>query len=265
LRKLVRLTILLGTAIEYCLRFAIRRLFSRLTLAQRAEWLHRSCLTGLRRLGIEVQAEGAFPKRGLLISNHLSYLDILVYSSLSPCVFVSKKEVRRWPIFGQMAMMAGTVFIDRTRNADARRVNSEMLEALAQGAVVVLFPEGTSSDGSTVLPFRPALFEGVIGADEIITPAHLRYYVADGVPGQDVCYWGEMSFFPHLLRLLSRSGIRAAIHFAPESSRYQDRKVAAKETREMVLDLGGLNSSVPAYNDAPPLPDDRSSAQASAP
>ena len=243
LRSLIRLLILLETAVEYCVRFSTRRVRARLSLEERAEWLHESCRAGLRRLNISVHARGAFPRHGLLISNHLSYLDILVYSSLSPCVFVSKKEVRSWPIFGQMACMAGTVFIDRSRSADARRVNSEMLEALSKGAVVVLFPEGTSSDGSTVLPFRPALFEAAVEAGEPVTPAHLRYDVADGSPGNDVCYWGTMTFFPHLLRLLSKKGIRAAIHFAPEATMFEDRKLAAKQMHELVLELGQLNSS----------------------
>jgi 1-acyl-sn-glycerol-3-phosphate acyltransferase len=239
-RSLIRLVILLGTAVEYCLRFFLRRLRGPLPLPERAHWLHESCRMGLRRLKIAVGAEGTFPARGLLVSNHLSYLDILVYSSLSPCVFVSKKEVRRWPIFGQMAVMAGTVFIDRSRSADARRVNSEMQEALAAGIVVVLFPEGTSSDGSNVLPFRPALFEATISADQPVTPAHLHYDVSNGSPRTDVTYWGPTSFLPHLLRLLSRTGIRATIRIAAQSRKYGDRKTAARETHDFVLGLGQL-------------------------
>jgi len=239
-RSLTRLVILVGTALEYCARFAVRRARGPLSLPQRAHWLHESCRTGLHRLKIGVTAQGAFPARGLLVSNHLSYLDILVYSSLFPCVFVSKKEVRRWPIFGPMARMAGTVFIDRSRSADARRVNTEMHDALALGAVVILFPEGTSSQGTSVLPFRPALFEGAIGAGESITPAHLRYEVSDGAPETDVCYWGEMTFFPHLLRLLCRRGVRATVRFAPMARRFDGRKVASRETHAMVRELGGL-------------------------
>lgn len=240
MHTLMRLVILLGTAGEYCLRFLFRRARGPLLLPERARWLHESCQMGLRRLKIAVEVQGVFPSRGLLVSNHLSYLDILVYSSLSPCVFVSKKEVRRWPIFGQMAVMAGTVFIDRSRSADARRVNSEMQNALAKGAVVVLFPEGTSSDGTSVLPFRSALFEGSIGADEPVTAAHLRYDVSDGSPQTDVAYWGPMSFLPHLLRLLSRTGVCATIRFAPQARKFQDRKAAARETHDLVLGLGQL-------------------------
>ncbi|HWP85242.1 MAG TPA: lysophospholipid acyltransferase family protein [Terriglobia bacterium] len=237
LRSLFRLFLVLGTAGEYCARFCLRRLRGPLSLAERAQWLHQSCAAGLRRLRIAVETAGAFPARGLLVSNHLSYLDILVYSSVAPCVFVSKKEVRRWPVFGPMAVMAGTVFIDRSRSADARRVNSEMQEALAAGVVVVLFPEGTSSDGATVLPFRPALFEGALGAGAPVTPAHLRYEVSDGDPQTDVAFWGTAAFLPHLLRLLSKREIRPKIRFAP-AVQFDDRKIAAQRTREMVMELG---------------------------
>jgi 1-acyl-sn-glycerol-3-phosphate acyltransferase len=240
-RSIIRLGVLLGTAGEYCVRFFARRTRGAISLSERAHWLHKSCRTGLSRLGITVDVTGSFPVRGLVISNHMSYLDILVYSSISPCVFVSKKEVKSWPIFGQMARMAGTVFIDRSRSADTRRVNAEMQEALSGGAVVVLFPEGTSSDGTSVLPFRPALFDAAVRANESITPAHLGYDVPDGSPGNDVGYWGSMSFFPHLLRLLSKRGIRAQIHFSSEPRKFEDRKMAAQETHEMVLALSRLS------------------------
>ncbi len=236
-RSLSRLGLVLGTASEYILRYGARRLFGRLTVQARAQWLHRCCGRGLRRLGIPVQVSGKFPSRGLIVSNHLSYLDILIYSSISPCVFVSKREVRSWPVFGIMAAIAGTVFIDRARNVDALRVNNEMLETLAQDAVVVLYAEGTSSDGHGVLPFRPALFDGVVRSGVPITPAHIRYRLSDGRPEDDVCYWGDHSFLPHLLRCLSRHGLQAAVQFSAESRTYEDRKVAAQQTHDAVAKL----------------------------
>jgi 1-acyl-sn-glycerol-3-phosphate acyltransferase len=87
------------------------------------------------------------------------------------------------------------------------------------------------------------LFEGAISAGEAITSAHLRYEVPDGAPETDVCYWGEMTFLPHLLRLLSRRGVRATIRFAPTARKFDDRKAAAQETHEMVLELGNLARS----------------------
>src|SRR5262245_18611248 len=117
-RNVVRLSIVLGTAFEYIIRYCGRRVIHRQGRVERAEWLHRCCRQGLKRLGISIAVRGQLPARGLVVSNHLSYLDILVYSSISPCVFVSKREVKSWPVFGVMGEIAGTVFIDRSRNVD---------------------------------------------------------------------------------------------------------------------------------------------------
>jgi 1-acyl-sn-glycerol-3-phosphate acyltransferase len=179
-----------------------------------------------------------------LVANHLSYLDILVFSALSPCVFVSKKEVRSWPLFGLMAWMAGTVFVDRNRSADTHRANHEMTEALADGAVVVLFPEGTSSDGTGVLPFRPALFEAAVKSEADVSSACISYEVKGGSVSNDVCYWGSMTFFPHLLRLLSKAKIQAKVRFSDEIRRFSDRKLAAQVTQSVVASLAGFREEL---------------------
>jgi 1-acyl-sn-glycerol-3-phosphate acyltransferase len=247
LRTGFRLVVLISTALQGCAHFLVLRLWSELSTLERAQWLHRWCATAIHRLGIELQPEGEFPSRGLLVANHLGYLDILVLSAMHPCVFVSKKEVRSWPLFGLMAKLSGTVFVDRARTSAAHTANSEMSDALAQGAVVVLFPEGTSSDGSKVLPFRPALFDAATKAGANVVSAHISYDVADGSAANDVCYWGGMSFFPHLLRLLSRHQIRARVRFAAETRTFADRKLAARVTREMVASLAQIsNPQAPA-------------------
>jgi 1-acyl-sn-glycerol-3-phosphate acyltransferase len=240
LRTGLRFAILIATALQGCAHFLVLRIRGKVSTQKRAEWLHQSCQAALRRLGIELQIEGSFPSRGLLVANHLGYLDILVLSAMHPCVFVSKQEVRSWPLFGLMAKLSGTVFVDRTRSSATHTANSEMSQALSQGAVVVLFPEGTSSDGSQVLPFRPALFDAATKAGASVVSAHISYDVADGSAANDVCYWGEMSFFPHLLRLLSRHGIRAQVRFAAETRKFADRKLAARVTREMVASLARM-------------------------
>ncbi|MGH9498607.1 MAG: lysophospholipid acyltransferase family protein [Terriglobales bacterium] len=236
----LRLVLLISTALQGCLHFLALRVRGRVSTLRRAQWLHRWCLAAIHRLGIELRPQGNFPSRGLLVANHLGYLDILVLSALHPCVFVSKREVRSWPLFGLMAKLSGTVFVDRARTCAAHGANAEMANALSQGAVVVLFPEGTSSDGSQVLPFRPALFDAATRADANVVSAHISYDVADGSVANDVCYWGEMSFFPHLLRLLSRHQIRARVRFAAETRKFADRKLAARVTREMVTSLAQM-------------------------
>ncbi|MBZ5572688.1 MAG: 1-acyl-sn-glycerol-3-phosphate acyltransferase [Acidobacteriia bacterium] len=240
----MRLLVLLSTALEGCAQFLLLRFRGSPSTAERARWLHGACASALRRLGIDIAAEGRFPSHGLLVANHLSYLDILVFSALSPCVFVSKKEVRSWPLFGLMAWMAGTVFVDRARSTDTHRANTEMSEALSDGAVVVLFPEGTSSNGSSVLPFRPALFEAAIRAGADISSACISYEVEDGSASNDVCYWGSSTFFPHLLRLLSKGKIRSRVRFSAASKRFSDRKLAAQTTQEMVASLAGLRDEL---------------------
>ena len=214
------------------------------TDTHRPNWMHRWCGTALRRLRISCSVVGTPPQSGLIVSNHMTYLDIFAIGSATPCVFVSKAEVRSWPVFGTLTTIAGTVYIDRTRRSDTRNANEQIRQILSRGMRVVIFPEGTSSDGSDVLPFYPSLFEPAIECGVPITAAHISYSLEDGGVGDDVAYWGEMTFFPHLLKLLSKSGLTATVTFAAQASTFADRKVAASEMREEVLKLHHSSSSV---------------------
>src|SRR5882724_5225296 len=158
-RSLFRLIALFGTAFQGAIEFVFMKARGHASVAERAEWLHRACSRALRRMNIPVKQGGDIPAAGLIAANHLSYLDILALSALAPFVFIAKKEVRKWPVFGWMAKTAGCVFVDRERKLDTGKVNEDVAAALKAGLRVVLFPEGTSSDGSGVLPFRPSLFE----------------------------------------------------------------------------------------------------------
>lgn len=214
-----------------------------LSNSDRALWMHEWCGTALRRLNISLQVVGTPPKAGLIASNHLSYLDIFAVGTAMPCVFVSKAEVRDWPIFGKLTTMAGTVYVDRKRRSDTRNANEGIKRALEQGLRVVIFPEGTSTDGSKVLPFYPSLFEPAVETSVPITAAHVSYTLQDGVVGEDVAYWGDMTFFPHLLKLLSKRSLSARVTFSEVSRSFDDRKVAAAEMREEVLKLHDYSSS----------------------
>lgn len=177
------------------------------------------------------------PADGLIVSNHLSYLDILCFSSIAPCIFVSKSEVKGWPVFGRLATNGGTIYIDRESKADAHRVAKQIEDALRGGIRVVLFPEGTSSDGSDVLRFHAPLFESAVRAGVTITPAALLYEMSDGDPAQDVCYWGDMTFGSHFLRLLSKGDVRANIRIGTPLDGFVDRKAASKTLRSEVVAL----------------------------
>jgi len=205
--------------------------------ADRAGWMHEWCGKAMRGLGINLQVIGPPPDAGLIVSNHLSYLDIFAYGTVMPCVFVSKSEVRDWPVFGKLTTMAGTVYVDRKRKSDTKAANEGIQRALQQGLRVVIFPEGTSSDGTCVLPFYPSLFEPAVASDAPVTAAHISYTLHDGDVGRDIAYWGDMTFFPHLLKLLSKRGLSATVKFNPQSRQFDDRKTAAVQMREEVLKL----------------------------
>ena len=204
----------------------------------RAAWLHRSCRRHLRIYACTVTYQGPKPAGGLLVSNHLSYLDILVLSSITPAVFVSKSEVRGWPLFGWLASLAGTVFIRRARRSDVGPVNREIESALADGALVVVFPEGTSTNGDEVLPFRSPLLEPAAGGTHPIFVSRLHYELDGGDARNEVCYWGDHAFFPHAVRLLGKRAVRARVRFAKFERTTDDRKELALQLREAVLKLG---------------------------
>jgi 1-acyl-sn-glycerol-3-phosphate acyltransferase len=208
-------------------------------LLRRARWLHRWCRVFAKVIGLRVQSRGRAPARGMIVSNHLSYLDIVAYSALAPCVFVAKKEVAAWPVFGWFAQMAGTIFVDRRRRLEVGAANCAIESALRAGAVVVLFAEGTSSGGQAVLPFRSALLDAVRHADDRILPAAISYELEDGSVPDEVCYWGEMTLLPHLLNLFAKRRVRGHVAFgAAEKEPFPaSRKDAARHLHGAVAAL----------------------------
>jgi 1-acyl-sn-glycerol-3-phosphate acyltransferase len=120
------------------------------------------------------------PASGLLVSNHLSYLDVVVLSSIRPCFFVAKRDVATWPLFGWLAHAAGTIFVDREHRLSSMAVVSLIRKAIACGSVVVLFPEGTSTDGSAVLPFKSALLESAVQIRCPVAAGSIEYALDDG-------------------------------------------------------------------------------------
>lgn len=213
----------------------VRRLGRELTLAERARWLHETCQRGLHAIGVRWSCHGPLPTSGLLVCNHLGYLDILLLSAIHPCVFVSKDDVESWPVFGKYAKQSGTIFIDRSRRGDTARVSEQLQLALREDVLVVLFPEGTSSDGSGVLSFHSSLFEPAVLAQEPITAAHISYSLPGGDVGREVAYWGDMTIGPHFLHLMKvSSSVSASLTFAEASHIYTDRKQAARDTYEQI-------------------------------
>lgn len=175
-------------------------------------------------MGIEVFANGAFPSLGLIVSNHLSYLDILVFSTATPCVFVSKAEVANWVIIGQYARRAGTVFVHRHDRTDAARANVSIAASLRNRVPVVLFPEGGTTNGHEVLRFHASMLQPAIEEGETVTPCAIAYELQDGSVEQEICWWGNMPLLAHALNLLGKRTIQARIVFGEPLLATGDRK-----------------------------------------
>jgi 1-acyl-sn-glycerol-3-phosphate acyltransferase len=227
------------TMVDYLFTAAFARNESR-RLA-RAAWLHRHCRWHLKIFNYAAEISGEIPARGLLISNHLSYLDILAISAATPAVFVAKADVRRWPLFGWFARLSGAIFVDRDRRLHVGEVNTEIENALAAGLLVVLFPEGTSTNGDDLLPFRTSLLEPAVRGCHELFVSRLHYELEDGDARNEVCWWGGQTFFSHLLNLLGKKSVRATLRFARFNRTTADRKELAKQLRAAVSELKRAN------------------------
>jgi 1-acyl-sn-glycerol-3-phosphate acyltransferase len=207
------------------------------SLAVRARLLQRNSRRVLRVFACRVESAGPLPKAGLLACNHLSYLDILLIASLTPAVFVSKHEVRHWPVLGWFSRMAGTIFIRRERRSDVARIAREIHAAMREGHLVVVFPEGTSSDGQQVLPFKSSLLEPATGTDHELFAAHIAYAISEGSVENDVCYWGDMTFFRHAAKILTRPRVNASVRFSRVQAGESSRKDLARQLHAEVVRL----------------------------
>lgn len=190
-----------------------------------------------------INVNGNLPEPGLIVSNHLSYLDILVFSAVAGCIFVSKREVKSWPGIGWISSFSGTIYIDRTRRTETHAIQEEMQSALSSGTRLVLFPEGTSSDGSQVMHFHSSLFQPALDVGVHITAAAIAYSIPDGDTAREACYWGDMTLLPHLLNLLTKDSVRATLKFSQQHRQFSDRKEAARTMRFEVERLRGASAT----------------------
>ncbi|MDB6111181.1 MAG: hypothetical protein JWR69_2931 [Pedosphaera sp.] len=207
------------------------------SIPARARWLKFWAGNFRRALHVEAHFEGRPPVHGILACNHLSYIDIIVLGSLHPLVFVSKSEVASWPVIGPLTRCAGTLYIVRQQRTDVVRLGHEMVKVVEAGVVVTLFLEGTSSDGAQVLPFRSSLLGPAEEHHWPVTGAWIHYSLSDGSVADEVCYWRDMTFGPHLFNLLSKKRIEAFVSFGPTLHGEKDRKEMARELHTQVCGL----------------------------
>lgn len=216
--------------------------------ADRAAWLSGLCRRILRAVDITWTAAGPIPTQGAVISNHLTYVDILLHAAMRPCVFVSAIEVRRMPVFGWLSMMAGTVYVKRGVGGSAAKAAGGMAEGFRDGLPIVFFPEGGTSVGDVpLLPLHSGLLANALEVGATVTPGFIRYQInpqdaADGKTARNDIAWGDQTLPAHLWNLLGLRPFNASIDFATapipfSQEAYTDRKLAAKEARQAILML----------------------------
>lgn len=192
----------------------------------------------LRHLGVELMVRGAPPVAGpvLIVANHISWLDIVVLHAARHCRFVSKDDVRGWPLVGTMATGAGTLYVKRSSSRDAMRVVHHMSQALKDGDILAVFPEGTTGDGAQLLPFHANLLQAAISAPAPVLPVGLGY--TEGTPAQPtqaVSYVGDESLLGSLWRTLCARKLRAYVHYgAIEHADGRTRRAWAQDLRNQV-------------------------------
>lgn len=174
----------------------------------------------------------------MIASNHVSWLDIFLISSVQPTRFIAKSEIRDWPVAGWIVERAGTLFIHRARRHDIGRINEEVGSALGNGDCVGLFPEGTTTEGDELLKFHTGLFAAALANGARVHPVAIRYERPDGSLCREAAYAGELSFMQSMALILRQRSIAARIAFAePIDCAGLDRRAVAALARERIASL----------------------------
>jgi 1-acyl-sn-glycerol-3-phosphate acyltransferase len=236
LRKLLMILAQLARA-GWIVAFKFPRLDSQAKLLEIRRWAN----SVLAILEIEVQSDSLPPERfaGLVVSNHLSWLDILVMQSIIPGCFVAKSEVRRWPLIGYLSNACATIFVDRSAPRSMRAMLDRAVCAIEQGYAVIAFPEGTSTDGEQLGTFHPNIFESAVRAQGQVQLVSLRY--VDHESGQiatAIHFTGDMTLASSIFNVLKRPRTRAKVQFGQQMSALgQTRKSLAAQAHAHISEL----------------------------
>jgi 1-acyl-sn-glycerol-3-phosphate acyltransferase len=198
--------------------------------------------------------EGQMERGGyVIIANHVSYVDGIVLGSIFPILFVSKREVKRWPIIGQWNILCGTIFINRQRKEEVGSLVDEMTRKLKQETNILLFPEGTSTNGEKLLPFQTVPLAAPLRSRSMIVPATIAYKTIDDAPvtaaNRDLIYWyGDMDFVSHFWKLLGLRSVEVLVTIQPtiECFHYEDSSAGRKRLADDCYNrvLGRIDETV---------------------
>jgi 1-acyl-sn-glycerol-3-phosphate acyltransferase len=230
-----------GTAHAVAGLCTITFMFPRITQGEREArvqaWARR--MLEVVGIGLDVRGQPAAAGPVLLVANHISWLDILVMHAARYCRFVSKSDVRDWPLIGTLATGAGTLYIERASRRDAMRVVHGMAESLRSGDVLAIFPEGTTSDGLALLPFHANLIQAAISAGAPVQPVALQFIeTASGRPSTLPCYIGDDTLVASIWRTLGGPAITAVVSYGtPQQGEGRDRRAWAADLQAAVAQL----------------------------
>jgi 1-acyl-sn-glycerol-3-phosphate acyltransferase len=222
-------------------------LFPRLSQQQKEIRIQVWSIEMLVRLGIRLLVKGSPAPQGplLLVANHISWLDITALHAARFCRFVSKSDVKAWPLIGSLAAGVGTLFIQRESRRDAMRVVHHMTRSLQDGEVLAIFPEGTTGEGASLLPFHANLLQAAISADAPVQPVALRFVdTRSGRRSMAPCYVGDDTLLGSVWRTLSASDITAQISFGePQTANGRDRRTWAAALKTEIEQMRELHAA----------------------
>lgn len=189
----------------------------------------------LEILGVRLLFAGSPPTGGLLVANHISWLDIYAINALAPTAFVAKDDLLAWPVIGWLSRQTETIFLERGSRRAAMSIKSELVARLYQGACVGVFPEGTTSSGESVLHFHSALFQSVIDAEAHVLPTVVRYTDKAGQPSAAPAYAGATSLWQSLLAVANADSLTAYLDFMPATPAVgMTRRQLSEATRQLI-------------------------------
>ena len=225
----------------------IRSEFGRLTPPQTQLLVREWSRQMLTIIGVELVVQGTPPAHGplLMVSNHISWLDILVLNAAHPSRFVSKADVKGWPLLGSLITGAGTLYIERENRRDAMRVVHHMAERLSAGDVLTVFPEGTTGDGRELLPFHANLQQAAITANAPVLPLALSF--VDSIRGglhDAPLFVGDTTLLASIWSTLCADSVQAQVRYGEaQPPRGRDRRTWSQDLRDAVQQLRSANSS----------------------
>ncbi len=236
---LAALNMLRGHAHLFSGIWTIATRFGSASADQRAQHIAHWSRGLLRLLNVTVKVQGQPLTQGplLVVLNHVSWLDVLVMLAAQPVCFVSKAEVRRWPLIGWLATHAGTLYIERANRRDAMRVVHQVAEKLRSGGIVAVFPEGTTSDGAGVLPFHGNMLQAAISASSPVQPVALRFNEANGQRSMSPAYIDNDTLLSSVWRMLRAEPVTATLDFLPPvSTEGLDRRALAAQLQGLIAE-----------------------------